>query len=64
MTDWIDDFIGGAAKNAARRQRGERPGAPMPTCAACGGSGRIYTLIEDGDGTVRTRCECTWPRPS
>lgn len=64
MADWIDDFISGAAKDAMRRQRGERPGTPIPTCTACGGNGWVRTPIEDGDGTVHARCECVWPRLS
>ena len=64
MADWIDNCIGGAPKDAIRRQRGERPCAPTPTCTVCGGSGWVHTRIEDGEGAVRVQCERVWPRLS
>jgi hypothetical protein len=60
---WIDEFIRDSARNAERRYRGEKPGAPNPQCPACRGEGWVHTPIEGVEsGWVHSRCDCTWPR--
>jgi hypothetical protein len=59
-TDWIDDFIRGAAKVAARRHRGEPRVEPDPHCPACHGKGQ--TEREMGDIHFSSICECTFAK--
>jgi len=60
MTDWIEKFIRGSARDVLRRGSGKRPSHPDASCAVCLGKGWISKPIEGSKGAIHLRCQCVW----
>ena len=62
--DHWEAFLAAVARNTVRREHGEQPGAPSPTCEACQGTGWVTPWFDDlGKLKMRVRCGCTSPQP-
>jgi hypothetical protein len=60
--DQWDAFLAAVARNTVRRERGEQPHAPSPTCEACQGTGWVTPWFDDlGKLKMRVRCGCASP---
>ncbi len=60
--DQWDAFLAAVARNTVRRERGEQPHAPSPTCEACQVTGWVTPWFDDlGKLKMRVRSGCASP---